>query len=51
MHEPFGEFALLLLIAAAVGAVATHLKQPVLIAYIAVGYPGRASGVRSGAGA
>jgi Kef-type K+ transport system membrane component KefB len=37
MHEPFGEFALLLLIAATVGAVATRLKQPVLIAYIAVG--------------
>lgn len=37
MHAPFGEFALLLLIAAAVGAVAIRLKQPVLIAYIAVG--------------
>jgi len=37
MHEPFGEFALLLLIAAAVGALAVRLKQPVLIAYIAVG--------------
>ncbi len=37
MQEPFAEFALLLLIAAAVGAVATRLKQPVLIAYIAVG--------------
>ncbi len=37
MHEHFGQFALLLLIAAAVGAVATRLKQPVLIAYIAVG--------------
>jgi Kef-type K+ transport system membrane component KefB len=37
MPEPFGEFALLLLIAAVVGALATRLKQPVLIAYIAVG--------------
>ena len=37
MHEPFGEFALLLLIAATVGALAIRLKQPVLIAYIAVG--------------
>ncbi len=37
MHQPFGEFALLLLIAAAVGALAVRLKQPVLIAYIAVG--------------
>ncbi|MGQ9686366.1 MAG: cation:proton antiporter [Thiobacillaceae bacterium] len=37
MHEPYGEFALLLIIAAAVGAVAMRLKQPVIIAYIAVG--------------
>ncbi|MGK0673988.1 MAG: hypothetical protein ABWU16_04930 [Halothiobacillaceae bacterium] len=37
MQESFGEFALLLLIAAAVGAVATRLKQPMLIAYIVVG--------------
>ncbi len=34
---PFAEMALLLGVAAAVGAVAQHLKQPVLIAYIAVG--------------
>ncbi len=33
----FSEFALLLLIAAAVGAVFVRLKQPVLIAYIVVG--------------
>ncbi len=37
MHHPFSEFALLLIIAAAVGAVAVRLRQPVLIAYIAVG--------------
>ena len=37
MHEPFAELALLLLIAAAVGAVAVRLRQPVLIAYIAAG--------------
>lgn len=37
MHEPFAELALLLLIAAAVGAVAVRLRQPVLIAYIVVG--------------
>ncbi|MCU0840460.1 MAG: cation:proton antiporter [Thiobacillaceae bacterium] len=37
MHGPFGEFALLLIIAAAVGALALRLRQPVLIAYIAVG--------------
>ncbi len=37
MYEPFAELALLLLIAAAVGAVAIRLRQPVLIAYIVVG--------------
>lgn len=37
MHGPFGEFALLLLIAAIAGAVAVRLRQPVLIAYIVVG--------------
>ena len=37
MHEPFAELALLLLIAAAVGAEAVRLRQPVLIAYIVVG--------------
>ncbi|MEW6416357.1 MAG: cation:proton antiporter family protein [Pseudomonadota bacterium] len=37
MHEPFAEFALLLIIAAAVSAIAVRLRQPVLIAYIAVG--------------
>ena len=37
MHEPFAEFALLLLIAAAVSAVAVRFRQPVLIAYIVVG--------------
>ncbi|MBT0964123.1 cation:proton antiporter [Denitromonas iodatirespirans] len=37
MHEPFAELALLLLIAAGVGAVAVRLRQPVLIAYIVVG--------------
>jgi Kef-type K+ transport system membrane component KefB len=36
-HGPFGEFALLLLACAVVGALATRLRQPVLIAYIAVG--------------
>ncbi len=34
---PFAEMALLLAITAAVGAVATRLRQPALIAYIAVG--------------
>ena len=34
---PFAEMALLLGVAAAVGALAARLKQPVLIAYIAVG--------------
>jgi Kef-type K+ transport system membrane component KefB len=37
MHEPFAQLALLLIIAAVVGALATRLRQPVLIAYIAVG--------------
>ncbi len=37
MHEPFAELALLLLIAAVVGAAMVRLRQPVLIAYIAVG--------------
>ena len=35
--NPFTEFALLLLIAALVGAVFVRLRQPVLIAYIVVG--------------
>lgn len=39
MHDDsvFQQFALLLLIAAIAGAIATRLKQPVLIAYILVG--------------
>ena len=37
MHEPYAEFALLLIIAASVSAFAVRLRQPVLIAYIAVG--------------
>ena len=37
MHEVFGEFALLLLISTAAGALAMWLRQPVLIAYILVG--------------
>jgi Kef-type K+ transport system membrane component KefB len=37
MHEVFSEFALLLLISAAAGAVSMRLRQPVLIAYIIVG--------------
>ncbi len=37
MHEVFSEFALLLLISAAAGALAMRLRQPVLIAYIVVG--------------
>jgi Kef-type K+ transport system membrane component KefB len=36
-REPFGELALLLLVAAAAGAIAVRLKQPVLIAYIVAG--------------
>jgi Kef-type K+ transport system membrane component KefB len=35
--EPFAELALLLLVAAAAGAVAVRLRQPVLIAYIVAG--------------
>ena len=37
MYEPFAELALLLLIAAAMGALAVRLRQPVLIAYIIAG--------------
>jgi Kef-type K+ transport system membrane component KefB len=37
MIDPFAELALLLVIAAVVGALAVRLKQPVLIAYIVVG--------------
>jgi Kef-type K+ transport system membrane component KefB len=37
MQEHFSELALLLVIAAACGAVALRLRQPVLIAYIVVG--------------
>jgi Kef-type K+ transport system membrane component KefB len=37
MHQPFAEIALLLLICALVGALFVRLRQPVLIAYIAVG--------------
>lgn len=38
MHESvFQQFALLLMIAAVAGAIATRLKQPVIIAYILVG--------------
>ena len=37
MHEPFAELALLLLIAAVVGALAVRLRQPMLIAFIVVG--------------
>ena len=37
MHGVFGEFALLLLMAAAAGAVSLLLRQPVLIAYIVIG--------------
>lgn len=36
-HEPFAEFALLLLICALAGAWFVRLRQPVLIAYIVVG--------------
>jgi Kef-type K+ transport system membrane component KefB len=36
-HDVFSEFALLLLISAAAGALAVRLRQPVLIAYIVVG--------------
>jgi Kef-type K+ transport system membrane component KefB len=37
MHEVFREFALLLAVSAAAGALALRLRQPVLIAYIVVG--------------
>lgn len=37
MHAVFSEFALLLMISAAAGAVSLWLRQPVLIAYIVVG--------------
>jgi Kef-type K+ transport system membrane component KefB len=37
MHEVFREFALLLAVSAAAGALAQRLRQPVLIAYIVVG--------------
>ncbi len=37
MHAPFAEFALLLIITAGIGAIFVRLRQPVLIAYIAVG--------------
>jgi len=37
MHGVFAEFALLLLMASAAGAVSLWLRQPVLIAYIVVG--------------
>jgi len=37
MSAPFQEFALLLILSAVAGGVAVRLRQPVLIAYIAVG--------------
>ena len=37
MHGPFAELALLLFIAAVVGALGMRLRQPMLIAYIVVG--------------
>jgi Kef-type K+ transport system membrane component KefB len=37
MHEPFAEFATLLLVCALAGAAFVRLRQPVLIAYIVVG--------------
>jgi len=37
MQHPFDEFALLLIITTVLGAIAVRLRQPVLIAYIAVG--------------
>ncbi len=37
MHGVFGEFALLLVISAAAGALSIWLRQPILIAYIVVG--------------
>ena len=36
-HEPFHEVAVLVLAAALVGAVAAHLRQPLIVAFIAVG--------------
>ena len=36
LHSVFSEFALLLLISAAAGALSLWLRQPVLIAYIVV---------------
>lgn len=40
MNSPFTEFALLLLIGALAGAIFVRLRQPVLIAGIAVGPAG-----------
>lgn len=37
MHGVFGEFAVLLLMSAAAGALALWMRQPVLIAYIVIG--------------
>ncbi|HAI58431.1 MAG TPA: sodium:proton exchanger, partial [Xanthomonadaceae bacterium] len=38
MHSgPFGEFALILLVAALAGLLFARLRQPILIAYIVVG--------------
>ncbi len=37
MYEPYAELSLLLIIAAAMGALAVWLRQPVLIAFIVVG--------------
>jgi len=37
MHSLFGELALILLIAAAVGALGTALRQPLIVSFIAVG--------------
>jgi Kef-type K+ transport system membrane component KefB len=37
MHQVFSEFAIILLISAAAGAISLRLRQPVLIAYIVVG--------------
>jgi hypothetical protein len=37
MHGVFAEFARLLMMAAAAGAVSIWLRQPVLIAYIIIG--------------
>ena len=38
MHGVFGGFALLLWMSAAAGAVSLWLRQPVLIAYIVIGF-------------